>query len=111
MIKFFCDRCGKELNKSYAHICYSGNNSANLCKECFEEFQNWLDTKPFCINMEEQEKVDKLEERIVNVELALGKMSNELWRLSMVLKSPKKAEKKVNKQGYNTEAIDIKEGD
>ena len=46
MIKYFCDRCGKELIKSYSHITYSGNNSADLCKECFEEFLNWVNNKP-----------------------------------------------------------------
>lgn len=102
MVKFICEHCGKIIEageRCRCHLSYTddnGDNSADLCKECFEEFQNWLDTKPFCINMKEQEKVDKLEERISNVELALGKMSNELWRLSMMLKSPKKAKKKVN---------------
>ena len=45
MLKYFCDRCGKEMNKSYSHICYPGN-SANLCIECFAEFLNWMKNKP-----------------------------------------------------------------
>ena len=45
MIKYFCDRCEKELKKSYVTICYP-SNSANLCNECFEEFLNWMKNKP-----------------------------------------------------------------
>lgn len=47
MIKYVCDRCGKELDKSYrAHISYSGNNEADFCKECNEEFLSWMENKP-----------------------------------------------------------------
>lgn len=47
MIKYVCDRCGKELDKSYrARICYSVNNEADFCEECREEFLNWMRNKP-----------------------------------------------------------------
>ena len=47
MIKYVCDRCGKELDKSYrAHISYSGNNEADFCKECNEEFLRWMKNEP-----------------------------------------------------------------
>lgn len=46
MIKYFCDRCGKEIDKSYRTISYSGNEEADLCIECFDEFLNWMENKP-----------------------------------------------------------------
>lgn len=47
MVKYVCDRCGKELDKLYRKcIAYSDDNSADLCKECIEELLNWMKNKP-----------------------------------------------------------------
>lgn len=84
MVKFVCDRCNQVMeaaDRSHVSYFYAGDCSVDLCKECFKEFLNWLNTKPFCINTKEQEKIDRMEERILNVELTLGKISNELWRI------------------------------
>ena len=58
MIKYVCDRCGKELDKSYrARICYSGNNEADFCKECNEEFLRWMQKEPIK-DCDEQERIE-----------------------------------------------------
>lgn len=82
MVKFVCDRCGQVIeavDRSHVSYSYAGDCSADLCKECFKEFLDWLNTKPFYTNIKEQERIDKMEKRILNVELALGKMSNEFY--------------------------------
>ena len=89
MIKYFCDRCGKELKKSYSHICYSGNNSANLCKECFEEFLNWMKNRPVPVKEYEKNIIEDYEkachyyqQQIVDLTEKLDKTraSRDWWR-------------------------------
>ena len=52
MTKFVCDRCRKVMKADEicgCHISYmneNGNNGVDLCKECFEEFLNWMKDKP-----------------------------------------------------------------
>lgn len=91
MVKFICDRCNQIIETSdrnhVSYTCDNGTNSADLCKGCYEEFLNWMGTNHVCINTEEQKRIDKVEERIANVELALGKMSNELWLLKRAKKN------------------------
>lgn len=44
MIIYTCDRCGKQLDKSYrARISYSGNCEGDFCKDCFDSFKQWLE--------------------------------------------------------------------
>lgn len=49
MTKFVCDRCGKviEDDDDRCHVSYTGGNEADLCKECFDEFSNWMKDKHF----------------------------------------------------------------
>lgn len=52
MVKYVCDRCNKIIEageRCKCHVSYTsdnGDNSADLCKECFEEFLNWMKNKP-----------------------------------------------------------------
>lgn len=46
MIKYFCDRCGKEMDKPHSNILFSDNNSVDFCEECKEKFLNWMGNKP-----------------------------------------------------------------
>lgn len=66
MIKYFCDRCGKELDRSYrAHISYSGNEEAYFCKECNEEFLNWMKNNPV---KDDEKKIEDYERTIHSYE-------------------------------------------
>lgn len=66
MIKYFCDRCEKELDRSYrAHISYSGNEEAYFCKECNEEFLNWMKNNPV---KNDEKKIEDYERTIHSYE-------------------------------------------
>lgn len=74
MIKYFCDRCGKEMNKSYNHIAYS-DDSANLCKECFDEFSCWMNNNPMvCAKCGHEAK--NYDDRLSELTAALYKAQN-----------------------------------
>lgn len=51
MIKYYCDRCGKECHDVFIHVsAYSDNDNVFkmdfynpiLCTDCFEELKNWI---------------------------------------------------------------------
>ncbi len=39
----YCDRCGMQLESYIMHITYAGNNEAELCEECANRFEAFLD--------------------------------------------------------------------
>ena len=77
MIKYLCDRCGKELDKSYrARICYSGNNEADFCKECNEEFLNWMKNEP--VKEYEKKIIEDYEKAIHNYQQQIIDLTEKL---------------------------------
>lgn len=75
MTKFICDRCGKETDRFRAHMTYSGNNEADFCKDCFEDFTKWLANKP------DNERLQKYEDKLKDYEKAIQNYNNQITKL------------------------------
>lgn len=51
MIKTYCDRCGVEIpddapNNAPRKVTISGGSDVELCNDCTEELQTWVNTPP-----------------------------------------------------------------
>lgn len=51
MIKYYCDRCGKEVNNLYKiyytskHCCIQHEDKKEVCKECYDKIVDFIKGK------------------------------------------------------------------
>lgn len=86
MIKYVCDHCGKEIDHYDRFlIAYSCGEEVELCKECNEEFLNWMNNKPikdYEKKIEDyQRAIHNYQQQIINLTEKLDKarVNNEWW--------------------------------
>ena len=87
MIKHICDHCGKELDRYDGSLMiYSCNKEAELCKECNEDFLNWLNHKPtkdYEKEIKDYEKaIHNYQQQIIDLteKLDKTKISRDWWK-------------------------------
>jgi uncharacterized coiled-coil DUF342 family protein len=111
MIKYFCDRCGKEIYRFYkTRISYTGADRkesdfcSDFCKECKEELSNWVKNKPakdYEKKIEDYEKAThNYRQQIIDLTEKLDKTkgSRDWWynQYTEMLKDYNALRKKVN---------------